>query len=833
MAAASNASDLSDSELRAELKRLGFNAGPVTGSTRPLLIKKLLKLQGDDKQLPNLTKKSVPSRKLLGFSSDESDSEHNGSLARSRNPATKNLRRRSTKAASRTAALDSPSTNNNDVPNSNSGKFNATPKPSQSSRASLGRSSLRGGTVSSPKSRVNSRARASDGSRSAAAEFSDSDVDIDQQPNGTMGEDEFQAADVGINTSNRVNSRASLGLGRHNKSGRASLNSTYALHDEDLNDEAPETQSVKPSYIVNKTPKTSTPRRTRSRLSDQTSTKKRNSSTVVPEDSHDSFVNRRYYPNASFTSMGGGDGSRSSKARSPLSAYEANHTGGGSVNQYGDGPIGGDTLLEKEFATEEKLGSTLGSKYGHSYIPMVLLMCAFLFFVSLAVMYFSVGALDRSADLKDERYLLCSSANPDKCLRAGDVTYANSVKIVEVLYAKLSEIAGMAECRQSAEGDKKNMTLREARIYLLSTFKSEQEDNPFWLDDHLKNVWEMIVHNEQWGLRLFGSNGLQLTNKTEGDLIHKVKYLDSTHLHMPWLCRVQRSAVLVLFRVCMIILAFLLAWLLFLYIRYWLRREEEEKAQVHQLVEKIIEMLSNHSRACSKDKSLPPYLAIPHVRDTLIPLAERRRKQKLWNRAVQFLNANESRVRVETQQVAGEEFPVWRWVQPSPVVISQTFAPITEQELNPNRVKVWQGTAFDNIDTAVKAPSYTPTPCLKIRNMFDLTLESGMNWHVSIEDAILEKCTGNDGIVHIAVDKNSREGCVYMKCATPENAGQAYRALQGSWFDGKLVTVKYLRLDRYHQRFPTAIDCKTPLQPSNNLKKSLSRPPHSSALESS
>ena len=30
--------------------------------------------------------------------------------------------------------------------------------------------------------------------------------------------------------------------------------------------------------------------------------------------------------------------------------------------------------------------------------------------------------------------------------------------------------------------------------------------------------------------------------------------------------------------------------------------------------------------------------------------------------------------------------------------------------------------AFDNIDSAVKAPSYTPTPCLKIRNMFDLTL---------------------------------------------------------------------------------------------------------------
>ncbi len=38
----------------------------------------------------------------------------------------------------------------------------------------------------------------------------------------------------------------------------------------------------------------------------------------------------------------------------------------------------------------------------------------------------------------------------------------------------------------------------------------------------------------------------------------------------------------------LLLLGVLLAWLLFLYTRYWLRREEEEKAQVHQLVEKII-----------------------------------------------------------------------------------------------------------------------------------------------------------------------------------------------------------------------------------------------------
>lgn len=90
------------------------------------------------------------------------------------------------------------------------------------------------------------------------------------------------------------------------------------------------------------------------------------------------------------------------------------------------------------------------------------------------------------------------------------------------------------------------------------------------------------------------------------------------------------------------------------------------------------------------------------------------------------------------------------------------------------------------------SPPNSLTPCLKIRNMFDpvmwvpspvfclrlfffappeivdnlspwiwlfcfFTREVGENWDLAIHEAILEKCYDNDGIVHIAVDKNSRE----------------------------------------------------------------------------
>ncbi|KAH0504258.1 Inner nuclear membrane protein Man1 [Microtus ochrogaster] len=79
---------------------------------------------------------------------------------------------------------------------------------------------------------------------------------------------------------------------------------------------------------------------------------------------------------------------------------------------------------------------------------------------------------------------------------------------------------------------------------------------------------------------------------------------------------------------------------------------------------------------------------------------------------------------------------------------------------------------------------YMPIPHVRDSLIQPQDREIGDQWHLAIQEAILEKCSDNDGIVHIAVDKNSREGCVYVKCLSPEYAGKAFKALHGSWFDG-------------------------------------------------
>lgn len=39
-------------------------------------------------------------------------------------------------------------------------------------------------------------------------------------------------------------------------------------------------------------------------------------------------------------------------------------------------------------------------------------------------------------------------------------------------------------------------------------------------------------------------------------------------------------------------------------------------------------------------------------------------KSKIWAEVEQYFTESESRVRSEVQQINGEDFQIWRWVQP-------------------------------------------------------------------------------------------------------------------------------------------------------------------------
>ncbi|XP_010560254.1 PREDICTED: inner nuclear membrane protein Man1 [Haliaeetus leucocephalus] len=476
---------------------------------------------------------------------------------------------------------------------------------------------------------------------------------------------------------------------------------------------------------------------------------------------------------------------------SSLRLNHSNHTGSNHTylkNTYKKNLSEPEEELLQQFKREEV--STTGGFSAH-YLSMFLLTAACLFFLILGFTYLRMRgsgvAEDVGANIK----------NPfSEELKIKEDEISLMMNSLYALHDKLAQVAGEHECGSSIQ---RNLTVQEAAAYLKNLdpeYESVLNTALQWILNSGEDVGIKCLSNDP--------NEMDVTNVTD------VKYLESTSPKMSFRCRFRRAFVNVTHRLSILLLGIAVVWGVLHYMKYRWAKEEEETRQMYDMVVKIIDVLRSHSEACSENKDLQPYMPILHVRDSLIPPQDRRKMRKVWNRAVDFLAANESRVRTETRRIGGAEFLVWKWMQPSAACDKILVIPS----------KVWQGQAF-HLDRR-NSPPNSLTPCLKIRNMFDPVMEIGDHWHLAIQEAILEKCSDNDGIVHIAVDKNSREGCVYVKCLSPEYAGKAFKALHGSWFDGKLVTVKYLRLDRYHHRFPQALTCNTPLKPSNKHMNSMS-----------
>nr|XP_055045606.1 inner nuclear membrane protein Man1 [Misgurnus anguillicaudatus] len=451
-----------------------------------------------------------------------------------------------------------------------------------------------------------------------------------------------------------------------------------------------------------------------------------------------------------------------------------------------------DELLQ-QFKREEV--SATGGFSAH-YLSMILLTAACLFFLVLGLMYLRMrGSGTSEADAVIKSHPFGPEFDKQFDVQERDLI----LNLLLSLHDYLANIAGEHDCGDPNNPSNRSVSFSEAFEYLKLQNKA--------YEDFIETSLEWVMKTKDVvGIRLIAANPDQPI-----EYVSEISRLESIYPRMSFFCRFRRAFFTVIYRVLFILAGIGLVWGVVYYMKYRWRREEEETRQMYEMVERIIDLMRSHNEACQENKDLQQYLPIPHVRDSLVQPQERKKMKKVWDRAVKFLSANESRIRTETQRIGGADFMVWRWLQPS----------MSPDKMSSVPSKVWQGKAFP-LDRR-NSPPNSLTPCLKIRNMFDPIMEEGENWHLAIQEAILEKCSDNDGIVHIAVDKNSREGCVYVKCLSAEHSGKAFKALHGSWFDGKLVTVKYLRLDRYHQRFPQALGCNTPLKPTSSSMNSMSR----------
>lgn len=239
-------------------------------------------------------------------------------------------------------------------------------------------------------------------------------------------------------------------------------------------------------------------------------------------------------------------------------------------------------------------------------------------------------------------------------------------------------------------------------------------------------------------------------------------------------------------------------------VRYVLAMKREHREMVHGFVSDIINALMEKSINFpgQPDATL---LVVNHLRDQLISPVQRQQKDAAWREAIEFLEQNESRVQFEFGTRNGEDCRMMRWID----TVSAHLSPRSS-------IKKWQSPAFDKTNK-IKDP---PTPCLKIRQMFDKHEADNTALKQIIQDAILEKVGGNCKIFDIELDAASC--CVYVRCATPADAGIVHEQINGWWFDSRLVSIKFLHLDRYLNRFPSSPSGPKVLRPSNTKNLSMS-----------
>ncbi|XP_034233248.1 inner nuclear membrane protein Man1 [Thrips palmi] len=807
--------ELSDIELRKKLIEHGFEAGPVTGTTRKLMEKKLTTLMSQ-KGKPTKAPAAAPkvNRTLSRFSSAEEDSDDALALAgnsrRKSMPAAAAVKRKSmgrSARAAEAAAREAQVADNLLMP---SPPPPATTAPPARPRYSMNEAALRKNyeerslptpprstrksiATSSPMKRHGSNGNGFDSG-------SDSDVPLPSPP----------VSSVRLSPSPR-------------KTHSQPHSHSHRQEDEDDDEEAEDDKPI--ATLLTKLSDRFLPNSESTRISspESGSEQVRHRMNIgrdpSPGDTLDAPYLSAFARRLSMLKPHSIGGSRYDDVKeSDDSGDDSVQTSPTTNGSYYRRSLAGPNRIpvrRVDPARSFKVSEETVSFWKNSHVMSLAILGGFVMFaVFLGMLYLNVTTKDAPNNLIEESsvgnvYNICKGSPTDDIPGVTCVTQdgvAPAMKIFESVFQNLLTQAVKSECGPALpDGTYPSSYLTEREA--VQAVVQHQGLSIWEAEEQVSNLVVLLSSNPHWGVTVL-DNVVRHPDKTK---------LQVSSPKIPWECILKNKALGLLSSVLIIFSGFGAVFGLWRGIQWWISVRQKQQQEIYHYVERIIEFLSSQNQISGESS----YVPVIHVRDQLIPPQNREKLKAVWDAAVKFIDKKESRVRGEIQPVNGEDYKVWRWLPPkhnTSMTSSTAESPSTSPQ--PRNRKVWQGQAFGLSEKSVNNLSVSPTPCLKIRHMFDPDMETGDNWQLQVQDAILEKCIGAK-ILHIHVDKSSKEGCVYVKCASEIDAGKAYKALHGSWFDSELVTVKYLRLERYHERFPAATKSREPMRPSNNLKLSL------------
>ncbi|NWI91213.1 LEMD2 protein, partial [Pitta sordida] len=284
------------------------------------------------------------------------------------------------------------------------------------------------------------------------------------------------------------------------------------------------------------------------------------------------------------------------------------------------------------------------------FLCLASLVLLLIFLGILVVKMVGSGWLDRREDSFNLLPVDCDQSTDDFCqAKQKDLT----MTILHELYNYLSVQAGNFECGNPENLKSKCIWVSEAKEHVMNVTGSSPQKFEAALH------W-LLNSNKDLGIWLKGRDLSEVVSSVE-----EVFCLESAHPQMGLGCRFRRAVLTAITNLFLFFWCLIMLWAILLFLRYRWRKMEEEEQAMYEMVKKIIAVVQDHYKEWERNLERYPYVGIFHVRDSLIPPQSRKRMKRVWERAVDFLASNESRIQTESHRVAGEDMLVWRWTQPS------------------------------------------------------------------------------------------------------------------------------------------------------------------------
>ncbi|NXE92570.1 LEMD2 protein, partial [Menura novaehollandiae] len=337
---------------------------------------------------------------------------------------------------------------------------------------------------------------------------------------------------------------------------------------------------------------------------------------------------------------------------------DAGSRGGGLIRRFpwraaSDGGHGvtARTALLRSAPRQQPEGKRKGLEYCLSqFLCLASVVLLLIFLGILVVKMVGSGWLDKREDSFNLLPVDCDKGTDDFCqAKQKDVTMA----VLHALYNYLSVQAGNFECGNPENLKSKCIWVSEAKEHVMNVTGSSPQKFEAALH------W-ILNSNKDLGIWLKGRDLSEPVSSME-----EVFCLESAHPQMGLGCRFRRAVVTAIMNLFLFFCSLITLWGILIFLRYHWRKKEEEEQAMYEMVKKIIAVVQDHYKEWERNLERYPYVGIFHVRDSLIPPQSRKKMKRVWERAVDFLASNESRIQTESHRVAGEDMLVWRWTQPS------------------------------------------------------------------------------------------------------------------------------------------------------------------------